>query len=144
MRSLCPVADSVSPMIDVDLIVRGLVEILTIVGENADPFLLAQSEALLNASNHSERVPLNGKTNMLVSVAEALACEGSEARMEFRLNGLQKLFQMSSLADHCVEAMHAGKLESVVTAMECARNQQKSYTRLAEEIWSLLRRFGGR
>ena len=25
----------------------------------------------------------------------------------------------------CVEAMHAGKLESVVTAMECARNQQK-------------------
>ena len=80
MRSLCPVADSVSPMIDVDLIVRGFV--LTIVGR-CRSILLAQSEALLNASNHSEKVPLNGKTNMLVSVAEALACEGSEARMEF-------------------------------------------------------------
>ena len=136
VRVFCLVTGNPSSTIDGSLVVRGLVEMLTIAGENAGPVLLAQSEALVHAST---------STYLLVSAAEALAKEGGDAAdMDFRLSGLQKLVGMGSLADCCAEAMRAGSLDNVLAVMERTRRQQKSYTGLAEKIWSLLRRLGGR
>lgn len=143
-----------SSTIEVSLVVRGLVEMLTIAGQNADPVLLTQSEALVHAAASFDWLPLaqsealvqaSASTYLLVSAAEALAKEGGDAAdMEFRLSGLQKLVGMQSLADCCAEAMRAGSLDNVLATMERTRRQQKSYTGLAEKIWSLLRRLGGR
>ncbi len=135
--------------INIDLLIRGIVEMLTIAGENADPILLAQSEAILYTSlsfhvDATDGSPASASTYVLVSAAEALAKEDGDAvGMESRLSGLLKLVSMRSLADHCAEAMRAGSLDNVFAAMERTRKQQKRYTQLAEKIWSLLRRLGG-
>ena len=154
VRVFCLVTGNPSSTIDGSLVVRGLVEMLTIAGENADPVLLAQSEALVHASASFDWLQLaqsealvhaSTSTYLLVSAAEALAKEGGDAAdMDFRLSGLQKLVGMRSLADCCAEAMRAGSLDNVLAVMERTRRQQKSYTGLAEKIWSLLRRLGGR
>ena len=143
VRTFCLVTEDLPSTIDTSLISRGLVEMLSIAGENDDPLLLAQSEALIIgfASSSSSSQPA---TDLLVLVAEALAKEADgSGSMEYRLGGLQKLISLPGLADQCAGAMRAGLLDNVFVAMEGTRKQQKSYTGLADKIWSLLRRLGG-